>query len=111
MNPVLAILRRPLCAALGMLLTGAAESASQPEPPVEIIEIGTWNIEIFLDSPSSGVELILRVGTIYQIQTSTDLGIVDPRTAVVPDINDLDRIQDELPPGGSRRFARLAVTP
>jgi hypothetical protein len=49
-------------------------------------------------------------GTLYQIETSTDLGVGDPWTAVVPDIDNLDHIQFTLPTGESRRFARLAVT-
>lgn len=49
-------------------------------------------------------------GLIYQIQTSSDLGQVDPWTPVAPAIEDLHLIRHNLPTGLSSHFARLVVT-
>lgn len=56
-------------------------------------------------------ELAVANGDVtYVIEISTDLGGIDPWTAVTPDVNDAATISFTLPPGAGSLFARLRVT-
>lgn len=59
---------------------------------------------------TKGSEAVSNGDVLYSIETSTDLGDLDPWTAVTPDVDDASTISYALPAGAGRIFGRLNVT-